>query len=180
MGKRGPMPEKDFRKVLSGNLPVTKENLGNNDFEIIAPQRPKHLSKEEKKVWKDTIKLLGSLNILEEVDGPILSAFCCSYCRWITVEKEIQKLAKEEGSTGLILETDNGRSINPLVIISRRAQKDTVTYAAQLGMTPAARLRLDLDDSSITKRKVNAFEKLKKIKDERMDKKSEKIRKRRK
>ena len=172
MGKRGPVPAKKFRKVLSGNLPVTQENIEDQVFDLRTPDMPRHLSKEQRKVWKSTIDLLGSSNILEVVDGAVLAAFCCSYARWVTAEKEIQALAKENNITGLVMKSNKGYVVNPLIIISRRAQRDTVDYAAQLGMTPAARLRLDSDISSVTKRKVNAFTKLKKIKDERLDKKS--------
>jgi len=177
MGKRGPIPKKPFLKVMSGNLPMTQNNVGTQQRYATPPSRPRHLSREEKAIWKKTIELLNSVRVLQIIDGPVLAAFCCSYARWVAAEREIQIVQKENKLGALILKVNNSYTVNPLITVSRRAQADMVTYAAQLGMTPAARSRLESDGSSTVKRKVNAFEKLKKIKDERMDTKNTKIRK---
>lgn len=177
MGKRGPMPQKSFLKAMSGNLPMTQGNMDTQQRYVTPPPRPKHLSREEKAIWKKTIELLSSLQVLQVIDGPVLGAFCCSYARWVAAEKEIQIVQKKNTLGALIVGAKNSYSVNPLITVSRRAQADMVTYAAQLGMTPAARSRLAADSSSIGKRKVNAFAKLKKIKDERVDKKGTTVRK---
>lgn len=177
MGKRGPMPKKNHLKVMSGNLPLKKEF---DDFQIEnlnIPKVPDHLSKEERRIWRQTIDILRPYGVIEDIDGAILAAFCCSYVRWSTSEKEIQRLSANNAVSGLLIKNARGAAINPLVIVSRRAQADAIAYAAQLGMTPSARLRLDTGEADKTVKKINMFEKLKKIKDERMGQKGKTIRK---
>jgi len=177
MGKRGPIPQKRFLKAMSGNLPMTQDNIGTQQQYVTPPAKPKHLSKDEKKIWNKTVKLLSAVQVLQVVDGPVLAAFCCSFSRWAAAEKEIQILQEKNALGAMIVKVNNSYSVNPLITVARRAQADMVVYAAQLGMTPASRSRLVVDSSFAAKRKVNAFAKLKKIKDERVDPKSTEVRK---
>lgn len=160
MGKRGPVPKKTFLKVLSGNLSLQKKLMEDGQTQQFNPPPvPKNLSAEEKNIWDQTVELLKPLKHLENIDGAILAAYCCSYVRWAAAEKEIQKSSKKSAIFGLLATGANGGAvINPLVNISRRAQADMVTYAAQLGMTPAARLRIQMVKDEP---KENPFQKLK-------------------
>lgn len=160
MGKRGPVPKKNFLKAMSGNLPMTKDNMADTMINIFTPpDAPEHLSPEEKMIWDRTLELLRPLKHLEVIDGAILGAYCCSYVRWCDAEKELRKAANKQ-KKGLVTIGANGTWVtNPLVNISRRAQADMVTFAAQLGMTPAARLRVVIQKPS---KEENPFENIKK------------------
>lgn len=180
MGKRGPVPQKSYTKVMSGNLPMTKANGTFEQFKnVTAPDAPSGLSRTERKIWDQTIAILAPIRILEKQDAAVLEAFCRSYVRWHDAEAEIRKQQKRRKKDGLVSIGANGTCvINPLINISRRERSDTVTYAQQLGMTPAARMRLDLEGSTAADKKAGTFQKLKKLKDERMGNKSQKLRKR--
>lgn len=168
MGKRGPLPKKKYAKVMTGKLPLTKENGSVEDvLPTDPPEAPEHLSKKELKVWNKTIKLLAPSCVLSTIDGGVLAAYCCSYVRWMEAESEIESLTSF-GANGQIV-------VNPLVNISRRAQADMVAYANQMGMTPSARMRVDLKSPEETK---NPFAKLKqKKKNGAVVKKSSRVRK---
>jgi P27 family predicted phage terminase small subunit len=160
MGKEGPIPKKKALKVLSGKLPLKKEHLQELHVEDFAPpELPEYLTPDEKEVWLRTVELLRPLRILEKIDGAVLCAYCCSYVRWQKAEKEIRKESSKSAKAGLVsLGANGGYVINPLVNISRRCQADMVAYAAQLGMTPAARMRVQMDKP---KPADNPFERLK-------------------
>lgn len=160
---------------MSGQLALTKENLGTEQTQNFEPPDvPAHLSAEEKEVWNKTVMLLRPLKVLECIDGAVLAAYCCSYVRWKTAEQEIQKQSQHSALNGLLAEGANGGLItNPLVNISRRSQSDMITYAAQLGMTPAARLRIQVDKPAPTK---NPFECLKNGKKSKLVSKSDPVR----
>lgn len=176
MGKRGPIPKKKMLKVLSGNLPMKKNFIGSPDSmqNFNPPTPPETFTPDELKVWNTTIELLKPLQILENIDGAILGAFCSNYVLWRTAQAEIQAAAKKSRICGLLAAGAGGTAIiNPLLTISRRAEQDMVSYAAQMGMTPAARMRIDIEKP---KPAENPFLKIKGAQGERMGKPGEAVR----
>lgn len=176
MGKRGPLPKKNVLKVLSGQLPVTKENgINENIVSFEPPRAPDHLTADEKEVWDYTIELLKPLCVLEKIDVGVLDAYCCTYVRWRDVESQIQEMSQHGKIHGLLIEGATGSMIaNPLVTMSRHERAALVTYAQQLGMTPAARMRINIVKE---KPKDNPFSRIKNSKNGRMDVKSKAVRK---
>lgn len=162
MGKRGPLPKNKALKVLSGKAPITKESLEVLNEEIIPPQAPAHLNERELEIWNMTIKLLMPLRILKEVDSAVIGAYCSSYAKWEAAEKEIQ--SSDSILEGLCVLNEEGRprSINPLVILSRDAHRDMVFYAAQIGMTPASRMKMVSSVAKVVPK--NPFSKIKEMK----------------
>ena len=145
MGKRGPMPKKKILKVLSGKLPLKKEYGTDFVVEFNPPLPPDSLTTDERNIWNKTLELLKPLRVIEEIDAAVLAAYVCSYVRWQDAEREIQKASKQGKKYGLVsIGAAGGLVTNPIILISRRCQSDMVTYAAQLGMTPAARLRIQV------------------------------------
>jgi len=99
------------------------------------------MNERERSVWDETLQLLEPLKVLKNVDSAVLGAYCASFVRWQDAEKEIQ--ARGSILNGLCsYGAQGGMSVHPLVTISRDAKKDMVAYAAQLAMTPAARLKM--------------------------------------
>jgi P27 family predicted phage terminase small subunit len=160
MGKRGPLPKTKASRMLSGTEPITKEATEALNKPFDPPIGPSHFSIRETRVWVETVNLLRPMKVLERVDQAVLAAYCCSYIRWQDAEKEIAKATSP--LSGLVLKDKKGRprATNPLVIISRDAQKDMIYYAAQLGMTPASRLKMvspggkDVPENPFTKLKL--------------------------
>ena len=160
MGKRGFPPKSQALKVLSGQLPVTKENVSDLVIPRGAPKAPDHFGKEERDIWDRTIDLMHGCCVIEEIDVAVLGAYCDAFAKWQMAEVEIIKLKTgKRGARALIISGGNGnKTVHPWVALSRQAQKDMVYYAAQLGMTPAARLRVQVLPE---KRDANPFLRLK-------------------
>jgi P27 family predicted phage terminase small subunit len=140
MGKRGPMPKGKALQILHGTEPLTAEVLDEFSKEFIPPDMPVHFRKKETEVWNMTIKLLKPMMTLQKIDVAVLGAYCSAFIRWQDAEKEICK--NKSFHSGLCILGEGGLKVNPLVTISRDAQRDMVFYAAQLGMTPASRMKM--------------------------------------
>ncbi len=160
MGRRGPMPKNKALQALHGTAPLTTEIVEELNEEFIAPEMPSHFTKKETEVWNKTIELLKPMKVLREKDVAVLGAYCSAFIRWQQSEKAIRKEKKWHG--GLCTLGEGGLKVNPLVTISRDAQRDMVFYAAQLGMTPASRIKMASGASNIIEK--NPFVKLKGIK----------------
>jgi P27 family predicted phage terminase small subunit len=85
--------------------------------------------------------------MLTGLDRAALAAYCQAYGRWITAERALGEMAKRDQLTaGLLVKTTNGNAIqNPLVGTANKAMSDMVRYAAEFGMTPSARSRINAE-----------------------------------
>lgn len=160
MGKRGPIPKNKALKIQTGTLPITAENARQLTEHFESPKPPRHFGKEERSIWRVTVKMLEPTRILEKIDQAILAAYCDAYAKWQKTEKVLQAVEKEHGvKASLLTMGANGNLVtNPLITISRKAQSDMVGYATQMGMTPAARIRIKIVPAKPT---ANPFERLK-------------------
>jgi P27 family predicted phage terminase small subunit len=80
---------------------------------------------------------------MTEVDRAALGAYCQAYGNWAQAERAIAKLAEKGEINGMLMKTTNGNVIqHALVGIARKARADVVRYAAEFGMTPSARARV--------------------------------------
>lgn len=159
MGRRGPAPKSKALQMLHGTAPLTAEVVEEIHQEFIPPNMPSHFGKKEKDAWDTTLSLLKPMMTLRSVDVAVLAAYCSAFVRWQTAERE---LCKFQQFGGLLTPGEGGYKANPLVIISRDAQRDMVFYAAQLGMTPASRIKMASGVGKIIDK--NPFVKLKTMK----------------
>jgi P27 family predicted phage terminase small subunit len=109
------------------------------------PSPPPHLSDEAKVEWGRVSEDLFKVGLLSVVDRAALAAYCQAYARWVQAERSIAEMAKRDQLTGgLMIKTTNGNAIqNPLVGTANKAAADMVRYAAEFGMTPSARSRIN-------------------------------------
>jgi P27 family predicted phage terminase small subunit len=85
---------------------------------------------------------LFELGLLSEIDAPLFAAYCASYSVWVRAEEWLARL----GPQGLLTRTPNGHFVqSPLVSIAAKARRDMIRYAAELGMTPSSRSRIDTE-----------------------------------
>lgn len=174
MGARGPIPKDSSLKVLSGKLPVTKENLnGGNDAHVIEfepPEPPSSLTPDQAEVWNKTIEMLKPLRYLEKIDVAVLGAYCCSYCMWRDAQRTLDDMREGNVKYYMIATGATGALVaHPLIQIIRQAQQDMVAYAKEMGMTPSVRMRMTTPEPPPS---ANPFAKLKSKTNERMGKKS--------
>jgi len=142
----GPKKEPTSLKLVKGN--PGKRALPKNEPKpkIRIPTAPAHLASYGKTEWKRVCRELFNLGLLSGVDRAALAAYCQCYARWRKAEEELNKLARSKKSIhgGLVTETTNGNLIqNPLVGLANTAMKDMIKYAAEFGMTPSARTRIE-------------------------------------
>ncbi len=162
MGKRGPFPKSKALQVLHGSKPLTMENIKELNETIIPPEMPNHFNEREVEAWKKTIELLQSSRTLKEIDGAVLGAYCSAFVRWQDAEKQIQKAKSIKNGLCILDKKGKPKKISPLITISRDAQRDMVFFAAQLGMTPASRIKMASDVGKLIEK--NPFMKIKTMK----------------
>ena len=124
------------------------------------PKIPTHLCKDAKKEWNRIAPVLHNMGVLTQIVKTILAAYCSSYAMWEKAWRALNKMEQEEShADGLMIETTNGNLIqNPLVGTANKAAKDMISYASELGMTPAARTKIKALPKSEKNNKNNYFE----------------------
>ena len=143
------------RKPLPSHLKVIQGNRGKRqikpDLEVTPslPMPPPHLSDDAKVEWGRVASMLYALRLLSDVDIAALAAYCQAWATWKRATAALERMAAQDPVTeGLLVKTKNGNAIqNPLLGIANKAAADMVRYAAEFGMTPSARARINLGDT---------------------------------
>lgn len=139
---KGRKPKPTHLKLIAGN--PGKRAIGDSAPKprISIPSPPDHLDAEAKAEWERVARELAPLGCIAEIDRAALAAYCQAYARWVHAERVIATLP----GRGLVVRTEKGNMvINPLIGIANKAMADMVRYAAEFGMTPSARSRIDAE-----------------------------------
>ena len=132
-------------KLLDGNPGKQRLPKGIPSPPGDMPDIPVHLDEYGRQEWNRIADGLNVMGILRQVDQNVLGAYCASYSRWRHAEEELNKLKKESPLGALVLKTISGNWIQqPLIGIANKAAADMVRYAAEFGLTPAARASLGI------------------------------------
>jgi P27 family predicted phage terminase small subunit len=99
---------------------------------------PTWMNDQAKKEWRRVIKLIiEEEKELEEKDFKTLETYCVNYAKWLKCEEIMDQ-------EGLTFETPNGYiQQRPEVSIGNKAQERLLAAAKELGLTPAARARMN-------------------------------------
>jgi P27 family predicted phage terminase small subunit len=132
-------------KVIRGN--PGKQRIRAELVPAVSPQvpeAPSHLDGYARAEWNRIAVELHRLRSLTVVDLQPLAAYCVAYGRWRTAEETLAAAATGDPVThGLVFKTAEGNlRRNPLVQIAADAAAAMVKYAAEFGLTPAARSRV--------------------------------------
>jgi P27 family predicted phage terminase small subunit len=74
--------------------------------------------------------------VISRVDRAVLALYCQAWARWVEAERQLAK-------NGAVAETPNGLAVQSVYMqIANRAMEQVRRYAAELGLTPAARTRV--------------------------------------
>jgi len=143
--KPGQKPKPTHLKLITGN--PGKRALPRAEARAILalPAVPAHLTDDAKVEWGRVSDELYKIGLLSGIDRAALAAYCQAYGRWVAAERAIATMAAGDTLTaGLLIKTTNGNAIqNPLVGTANKAMADMVRYAAEFGMTPSARSRIN-------------------------------------
>jgi P27 family predicted phage terminase small subunit len=157
-GKR-PMPT--HLKLLRGN--PGQRSLNPHEPMPTLPERPPEppewLDGYALEEWRRIIIEAFRLKLVTSMDIQPLVAYCKAYARWRTAEETIAAMAERDTMMhGLIVKTQSGGATpNPLVWIAQSAARDMVRYAAEFGLTPAARSRIAAIDAAGKTGKFTGF-----------------------
>lgn len=135
---RGRKPKPTALRVIEGNR--GKRPL--NALEPVPPNSmptcPRHLSSPAKTEWKRIAKTLHTMEVLTMVDRAALAAYCQAWGRWVEAER---KLAE----TPHLIKTPSGYiQQSPWLGIANRQTELMGRFMAELGITPAARSRVEV------------------------------------
>lgn len=147
MATRGPKPTPTHLKLVRGN--PGKRALPKKGAEIpvvveeISP--PAFLSDDAKVEWGRMMQALVAMKLVSSLDRAAFAAYCQAYGRWAQAERALAAMRERDpNAAGLLVKTTGDNIIqNPLVGIANKAMADMVRYAAEFGMTPSARVRLN-------------------------------------
>lgn len=148
MGQRGPAPTPTPLLRLRGSTLVTQKR---EQREVKGPQGkpscPNWIDDEAKDAWKQIVPLLEQMEVLTRIDRNALSRYCQLWARWKKAEQFIQKhgdtyqLKDDSGKTKCLMQF-------PQVSIAHKLAAQLTKLEAEFGMTPSARSRIQLMDSS--------------------------------
>lgn len=140
----GRKPTPTALKLVKGNpgkraLPKREAKIA-----LAEPQPPTFLSDDAKVEWGRVCAALYRAGLMTELDRAALAAYCQAYGVWAQAERAIAKLQANGELNGLLMKTTNGNVIqHALIGVANKARADVVRYAAEFGMTPSARSRVD-------------------------------------
>lgn len=136
---RGRKPKPTAVKELGGNPGKRKLNKNEPKPDVEIPPCPAHLTGVAKEEWERVTQLLRSMGVIAEIDRAVLAAYCSAYKDYVNAEKALE----EEGD--IIFYESGNAAQNPRVGIKNKAIEKMVKIAAEFGMTPSSRSRLEVE-----------------------------------
>lgn len=107
------------------------------------PRCPPHLNAAARKEWRRLAAPLWRMGVLTVADRAAMAAYCQAWARWVEAE---EKLA----GTPPLLKTPSGYvQQSPWISIANKQMELMNRFAAELGLTPAARMRLAVKDEAV-------------------------------
>ena len=143
---RGPAPKPTVLKQLAGNPGKRPLNGAEPQYAAELPSAPRHLSAAAQREWRRVGKYLVAAGVMTAVDRAVLALYCQAYARWVEAEKQ---LAKPEALTDT---TPNGMTVmSAWLTIANKAMDQVKRYGAELGLTPASRTRIHVEQTEARK-----------------------------
>jgi P27 family predicted phage terminase small subunit len=108
------------------------------------PDPPGFLTGYAAEEWRLVAVELYRMGVLTRIDIGPLAAYCHAYGQWRDAAELFAKMQnKDPRQRGLLVQTKyRGLAQNPLLYVMRKAAADMMRYAAEFGLTPAARSRI--------------------------------------
>ncbi|WP_158091579.1 phage terminase small subunit P27 family [Bradyrhizobium canariense] len=141
----GPPPTPLHLKLMRGN-PGKRRPKAEPEPTIPAtcPEPPPHIVGYASDEWWTTGPELHRLGLLTRVDVPSFAAYCYAVGQWRLAAEALARMQSNDPlmNAQLIKNRDGDAAVNPLLNIVRKYAGDVVRYAAEFGLTAAARSRL--------------------------------------
>jgi P27 family predicted phage terminase small subunit len=142
MGRRGPAPKPSKKKKLEGNRGRRPLNTREPEPEQGAPNCPDFLVGAAREEWERVVPQLDAMHLLTKVDLGALVCYCQAYAdvSWAAAQIE------ENGRT--YCGTNGNWCAHPAVRIMAESSKRLRLFAAEFGLTPAARTRVQTPEAA--------------------------------
>jgi P27 family predicted phage terminase small subunit len=128
--------------MTRGRKPVPKPGTLANSPLMSLPRCPSHLNDVARKEWRRLATPLHEAGILTLADRAALAGYCQAYARWVEAE---DKLA----GTPTLLKTPSGYvQQSPWLTVANKQLEIMGRYMSELGLTPVARTRTAVTDST--------------------------------
>jgi P27 family predicted phage terminase small subunit len=103
------------------------------------PEPPRELTPLALDEWNRLAPELFRAGILTDADRGALAAYCQSWGDWVNARQQLIR-------DGIIVETPNGfKQPSPWLSIANKAMANFMRYSSEFGLTPASRVRLQID-----------------------------------
>lgn len=137
MGKRGPRPHPTKLRMLHGEHRPSHLNQHEPQPRPELPECPPGASDEVREVWDETLRQLDDMDVAKAADRDALYA----YCEHVVTHRQASRMLAR---SGLLIEGSTGSYVrNPLAQVQRDAAQGIRQFAAEFGLSPSARTRIE-------------------------------------
>jgi P27 family predicted phage terminase small subunit len=136
MGSPGPKPVPTKLRLLRGETRPSRINRNEPQPAVGDPRYPGMLSREAKAEWRRLIKALPA-GLLTPADRQVMSVAAQAWYRWYLATVAVNE-------TGILIEGERGLVKNPAIQVARDAEQTLRQCWAELGLSPAARQRINM------------------------------------
>jgi P27 family predicted phage terminase small subunit len=135
-----PRPKPTAIRRLEGNRGKRAWNHDEPEPPDGIPRCPKHLAPVARSEWRRVARSLHAMGVLTPIDRAALAAYCQCYAKWVEAEQKLKE-------TPTLLKTPSGYvQQSPWMAISNKQLELMGRYMTELGMTPASRSRVAVED----------------------------------
>lgn len=147
MTARGRKPTPSHLKLVTGNPGRRQMNKAEPKPPVRKLTPPASLLPDARVEWDRVADDLVRSGLITVADAAALAVYCTAYGRWVQAERVLAKAAKNDPVfEGLLIKTPSGAVIqNPALGARNKAASDLLKAAAELGMTPSARSRVQAE-----------------------------------
>jgi len=138
----GPPPKPTAIKAAEGNPGKRKLNPGDLAEAAKRPKCPAWLDEEARKKWRELTGILMERRVLRRDDQALLSQFCQDWSDLVLARRQFHDL----GEKRLLVSTEAGPRVNPLLRIIERKTESLVRISARFGFSPADRARIMFEE----------------------------------
>jgi len=140
----GRKPKPTQVKLLNGNPGKRPLNEREPEYPVGLLDAPRNLSDVGRKEWLRVGNLLCQQRVLTQADFAVLAVYCWNFQEWIRVTN-----AFKNGKARMIAATPNGyEAVSAFFVIEGRLEKQMMSAAVELGLTPSSRSRIKGPDKN--------------------------------
>jgi P27 family predicted phage terminase small subunit len=112
-------------------------------FVRLPPEAPDWLPAEARAEWGRVVPELQRLQLLKPIDRAALTAYCLTWDRLVTAQRELAANVDDQGRPSTLGTNSQGLVRHPAVAVIEAASKELRAWCGEFGFTPSAEGRLN-------------------------------------